>query len=65
MLELNDNQYEVQGIALTELASRYELPLYVYDADTMKRQYDRQSYIYPKPFKWHPTTAKRIFILVC
>lgn len=40
MLELNDNQYEVQGIALTELASRYELPLYVYDADTMKRQYD-------------------------
>ncbi|MBI3258927.1 MAG: diaminopimelate decarboxylase [Ignavibacteriae bacterium] len=39
-MELNDNQYEVQGIALTELASRYELPLYVYDADTMKRQYD-------------------------
>jgi diaminopimelate decarboxylase len=40
MLELNENEYNVQGIALAELASRYELPLYVYDADTMKRQYD-------------------------
>jgi len=41
MPELKDNQYTIQGIPLTELANRYELPLYVYDADIMKRQYDK------------------------
>lgn len=40
MLELNENQYKIQGIALTELADKYELPLYVYDAEIMKRQYN-------------------------
>lgn len=40
MLELHDNTYTLQHIPIADLAERYGLPLYIYDADTMKRQYD-------------------------
>jgi diaminopimelate decarboxylase len=40
MLELHDNTYTLQNIPLTDLAEKYGLPLYIYDADTMKRQFD-------------------------
>ncbi len=40
-MELKNNQYTIQGIALTDLAKTYGNPLYVYDAEVMKNQFDR------------------------
>ncbi len=40
-MELENNQYTIQGIPVTDLVERFGDPLYVYDAAVMKRQFDR------------------------
>ncbi len=40
-MELENNQYTIQGIPITDLVERFGDPLYVYDAAVMKRQFDR------------------------
>lgn len=41
MLELNNGRYEIQGVALEDIASEYDAPVYVYDADKIESQYKR------------------------
>lgn len=41
MLEQRDGGYEIGGVAVEDLAAGFGLPLYVYDAGTMVRQYRR------------------------
>ena len=41
MLKLADKQYFLQDIPLFELVHKYGAPLYIYDAEKMKAQYDR------------------------
>lgn len=41
MLDFDGNAYGVQGIPLLDVAERRGLPLYVYDAETIARQYAR------------------------
>ncbi len=41
MLSLTDNQYQIQGIPLLDLAEKYGTPLYVYDTDRMQLQLKR------------------------
>lgn len=38
---LENNQFKIQGIALTDLVQQFGDPLYVYDAEKMKAQFDR------------------------
>ncbi len=40
-MELEQNQYAIQGIPVTDIINTYETPLYVYDTDIIKRQVDR------------------------
>ncbi|MBX2903458.1 MAG: diaminopimelate decarboxylase [Chitinophagales bacterium] len=40
MIQLNNNQYEIGGIAIETLCKTYDTPLYVYDTAIMKRQYE-------------------------
>jgi diaminopimelate decarboxylase len=40
-MELKNNQYIIDGIAVTELARKYGSPLYIYDSSVMIRQYER------------------------
>jgi len=40
-MELNNGQYQVQGINLTDLAEEFGTPLYVYDADKMVAQLNK------------------------
>lgn len=42
-MQLHDGQYEIQGIPVTDLAGKYGLPLYVYNTETIKRQFERLS----------------------
>ncbi len=39
-MELKNNQYSIQGTNLIELAETYGTPVYVYDAETIKSQYN-------------------------
>ena len=41
MLELKDGRYTLQGIPILDLVGDYGAPLYVYDAATIRAQYDR------------------------
>ena len=43
MMELNQGRYEIGGVEVLSLVRRFEAPLYVYDAATMKRQYERMA----------------------
>jgi len=36
---LENNEYTIQGVKLTELANQYGTPLYVYDAEKIASQY--------------------------
>ena len=36
-----ENDYQIQGISLEDLGKQFGTPLYVYDADKIKRQYER------------------------
>jgi diaminopimelate decarboxylase len=40
-MELQDNQYYIQGIPIKEIIDTYQTPVYVYDTDIIKRQIDR------------------------
>jgi diaminopimelate decarboxylase len=41
IMELRDNAYHVGGVQLTALPEKYGSPLYVYDMETIKKQYTR------------------------
>jgi len=41
MIQLNNGQYEIGGIPVSELCARYGEPLYVYDSAIMERQYSQ------------------------
>ena len=41
MIQLNNGQYEIGGIPVSELCAKYEAPLYVYDSAIMERQYNQ------------------------
>ena len=38
---LENDRYKIQGVDLIDLASDYGTPLYVYDADKIREQFDR------------------------
>ena len=40
-MELQQDQYYIQGIPVTELIETYQTPVYVYDTEIIKRQIDR------------------------
>lgn len=40
-MELKDGSYQIQGLDVEEIAATFGTPVYVYDADTIQRQYDR------------------------
>ena len=40
-MELTDAGYQIQGISVLDLADKYDLPLFIYDASVIKRQYER------------------------
>lgn len=40
-MNLEDNQYNIQGLAVVDLCKEYGSPLYVYDADKIVSQYQR------------------------
>jgi diaminopimelate decarboxylase len=41
MIELNNGVYEIGGISVSQLAEKYDTPLYVYDTAVMERQYSQ------------------------
>ena len=40
-MELQENEYQIGGISINEIAQQYETPLYVYDAEQMQLQYSK------------------------
>ncbi|MFW5820006.1 MAG: diaminopimelate decarboxylase [Bacteroidota bacterium] len=40
-MELRENAYYLGGLKVSDLADKYGTPLYVYDLETIKKQYDR------------------------
>jgi diaminopimelate decarboxylase len=40
-MELVGNAYQIQGVDVLQLAKEHGSPLFVYDAEVIKRQYDR------------------------
>ena len=40
-MELINGQYEIQGLSVTELIKKHGAPLYIYDTNTIDRQYKR------------------------
>lgn len=40
-MEIRDNAYYLGSLKITDLAEKYGSPLYLYDLETIKRQYDR------------------------
>ncbi len=38
-MQLQNGQYEIQGIPVLRLAEKYDLPLYIYDTSVIERQY--------------------------
>lgn len=40
-MDISNNRYQIQGVDLLELADQYGTPLYVYDADKIKSQFDK------------------------
>ena len=38
-MQLNNDQFEIQGLPLLHLAEKYNLPLYIYDTAVIERQY--------------------------
>jgi diaminopimelate decarboxylase len=40
-MELQEEQYQIQNVSLTELCEQYGAPLYVYDFERMEAQYNR------------------------
>lgn len=46
-MKLIDGRYEISGIALLDLTSHYDTPLYVYDGDRILAQYKRLQNAFP------------------
>ena len=46
-MELKNKSYEIQGVKLTDLAEQFGTPLYVYDADRIKHQYEQLISAFP------------------
>ncbi len=40
-MELMDNTYKIQGIDVLDITKKYDTPLYVYDGEKIKSQYER------------------------
>ncbi len=47
-MELKNKKFSVQGIDLLTIAKQFETPLYVYDADSIKSQYNKLINAFPK-----------------
>lgn len=47
-MELINNQYSIQGVNLEEVANTYGTPVYVYNAEKIKSQYDTLMGSFPK-----------------
>ncbi|APD07898.1 diaminopimelate decarboxylase [Flavobacteriaceae bacterium UJ101] len=45
-MELENNQYTIQGVSLINLVEDFGDPLYVYDAEVMKKQFDRLNHAF-------------------
>lgn len=43
MMQLINNQYQIQGLNLIDVANQYETPVYVYDGDKIVNQYRKLS----------------------
>ena len=39
-MNMTESNISIQGVNLLDIAHRYGAPVYVYDADIIKRQYD-------------------------
>ncbi|MBT7670396.1 MAG: hypothetical protein HN623_12480, partial [Bdellovibrionales bacterium] len=39
-MELKNGRFEIQGVDLEKLCQKYDSPLYIYDAQIMKKQVD-------------------------
>jgi len=46
-MELVNGRYQLGGVDLLQLVDQYESPLYVYDADTMQKQFDKLYNAFP------------------
>lgn len=46
-MELVNGRYQVGGVDLLQLVDQYESPLYVYDADTMQKQFNKLYNAFP------------------
>lgn len=46
-MELVNGRYQVGGVDLLQLVDQYESPLYVYDAATMQKQFDKLNNAFP------------------
>jgi len=42
-MELVNDRYEIQGVDMQSIAQEFETPVYIYDADKIKRQYETLS----------------------
>jgi diaminopimelate decarboxylase len=42
-MQFQDHRFEIQGIALTDLCTQYGTPLYVYDASSIRQQFETLS----------------------
>ncbi len=47
-MQLNKNRYSLGGVDLLETAQKFGTPLYIYDAETIKRQYDKLIVAFPE-----------------
>lgn len=46
-MQFNNQRFEVQGLALTDLAKQFGSPLYVYDADSISNQFNTLKNAFP------------------
>lgn len=46
-MQLVNGRYEIDGVDVLQLIEQYESPLYVYSAETMKKQYEKLSGAFP------------------
>ncbi|SEQ06211.1 diaminopimelate decarboxylase [Neolewinella agarilytica] len=47
-MQLSEGRYQIDGVDILGLVDQFNAPLYVYDAATMKRQYDRMTKAFSK-----------------
>jgi diaminopimelate decarboxylase len=47
-MTLSEGRYQIGGVDVLQIVEQHDAPVYVYDADTMKRQYDRMTKAFGK-----------------